>query len=277
MDKMSKKALIVDNDFFFVEFLAEVFQKKGYEAAKAYDGKEGISKLGQGSFDLISVDLVMPKIDGKEFIQVIRNQPISVYTPVIVVSGVMIERTDELREIGVDYYIAKGSAEEMEADINKVIDEIERSPVSSPSAKEILRSESIYPNQITMELMDTLDFQKAIIQSIPSGIIVVDKDARIIKANPTALDLIDKPLQDVLNSPATAIFSGNERTKLRNALKEVVHDKESKRVTLVMNLHSRKVRTSISLLRIDTKIGGWIIFLDQADNSAEKITPKGEP
>lgn len=276
MDKVSKKALIVDNDFFFVEFLAEVFQKRGYEAVKTYDGKEGISKLGQGTFDLISVDLVMPKIDGREFINVVRNRSQSVYTPVIVVSGVMIERTDELREIGTDYYIAKGSAEEMEADINRVIDEIERSTVSSPSAKEILRSESIYPDQITTELMETLDFQKAILQSIPSGIIVVDKDARIIKANPPALDLINKPLQEVLNSHVKTIFSADERTKLRNALKEVVQNKESKRVALVMNLHSRKVRTSISLLRIGTKIGGWIIFMDETDNSVEDVALKGE-
>ena len=263
MDKTSKKALIVDNDFFFVEFLAELFQKKGYESVKAHDGKEGISKLGEGTFDVLAVDLVMPKIDGREFIKVVRNLPASAYIPVIVVSGVVIDSTDELSEIGADYYVVKGSAEEIEANINEVIDHMERNPVSSPSAKGIFPSECMYPDQITTELMETLDFQKAIIQSIPLGIIVVDKDARIIQANPPALDLIDKPLEKVLNAHVTAIFSENERAILCNTLKEVVHDKESKRVTVVMNLHSRKVRTLISLLRIDTKIGGWIIFMDE--------------
>ena len=263
MDKTSKKALIVDNDFFFVEFLAELFQKKGYESVKAHDGKEGISKLGEGTFDVLAVDLVMPKIDGREFIKVVRNLPASAYIPVIVVSGVVIDSTDELSEIGADYYVVKGSAEEIEANINEVIDHMERNPVSSPSAKGIFPSECMYPDQITTELMETLDFQKAIIQSIPLGIIVVDKDARIIQANPPALDLIGKPLEKVLNAHVTAIFSENERATLCNTLKEVVHDKESKRVTVVMNLHSRKVRTLISLLRIDTKIGGWIIFMDE--------------
>ena len=43
---MARKALVVDNDFFFVEFLAELLENKGYEVVKAYDGKEGITKAG---------------------------------------------------------------------------------------------------------------------------------------------------------------------------------------------------------------------------------------
>jgi CheY-like chemotaxis protein len=36
---MQKTALVVDNDFFFVEFLGELLEKKGYKVIKAYDGK----------------------------------------------------------------------------------------------------------------------------------------------------------------------------------------------------------------------------------------------
>jgi len=42
---MQKKALVVDNDFFFVEFLSELLTKRGYQVLKAYNGKEGIAKL----------------------------------------------------------------------------------------------------------------------------------------------------------------------------------------------------------------------------------------
>jgi CheY-like chemotaxis protein len=42
---MSKSALVVDNDFFFVEFLTEFLEKRGYEVIKAYDGKEAITKF----------------------------------------------------------------------------------------------------------------------------------------------------------------------------------------------------------------------------------------
>lgn len=40
---MVKRALVVDNDFFFVEFLSEILEKRQYDVLKAYDCKECIS------------------------------------------------------------------------------------------------------------------------------------------------------------------------------------------------------------------------------------------
>jgi diguanylate cyclase (GGDEF)-like protein len=42
---MAKRALVSDNDFFFVAFLAELLEDRGYEVTKAYDGKEKIFRL----------------------------------------------------------------------------------------------------------------------------------------------------------------------------------------------------------------------------------------
>ena len=42
---MIKKALVVDSDFFFVEFLSELLAKRGYQVLKAYDGMEALSLL----------------------------------------------------------------------------------------------------------------------------------------------------------------------------------------------------------------------------------------
>jgi CheY-like chemotaxis protein len=79
---MPKKALVVDNDYFFVEFLTELLEKKGYEIAKAYDGKEGISKLEQGPVDILFVDMIMPKIDGEQLIKLIRKKfPLIIILP----------------------------------------------------------------------------------------------------------------------------------------------------------------------------------------------------
>ena len=70
---MAKKALVVDNDFFFVEFLTELLENKGYEVIKAYDGKEGISKLEEAGFNILFADLIMPKIDGLRLIKFARK------------------------------------------------------------------------------------------------------------------------------------------------------------------------------------------------------------
>ena len=71
---MQKKALIVDSDFFFVEFLSDLLEKRGYQVIKAYDGKEGIGKLEDFTVDIIFADLVLPKIDGKQLFRFIRKK-----------------------------------------------------------------------------------------------------------------------------------------------------------------------------------------------------------
>ena len=96
VNKISKKALIVDNDRFFVEFLAELLEAREYRVIKTCDGKEGISSLEQESVDLLLVDMIMPKIDGKQLINFVRTKFPDAGFPIIALSGVMIEQLDRL-------------------------------------------------------------------------------------------------------------------------------------------------------------------------------------
>ena len=64
----------MQRDFFFVEFLTELLETKGFEIIKAYDGKEGVSKLKEEDIDVLFVDLVMPKIDGRQLIRISRSK-----------------------------------------------------------------------------------------------------------------------------------------------------------------------------------------------------------
>ncbi len=125
---MAKRALVVDNDFFFVAFLSELLEDREYEVVKANDGKEGISKLKEGPFDLVFVDLIMPKIDGKQFIRFVRGRYADAGFPIVVMSATLIEQMDKIEEIGGDYYLAKGPMETMEEHLNTLIDNAEKQP-----------------------------------------------------------------------------------------------------------------------------------------------------
>ncbi|MDL1960816.1 MAG: response regulator [Deltaproteobacteria bacterium] len=122
---MSKKAIVVDNDFFFVEFLSELLQARGYQVIRTYDGKEAKSKLEQQSFDLIFVDMVMPKMDGRELIRFVRSTFPDVHFPIIALSGIIVEQLDKLDEMGADYFITKGPMEKMAKYIEMLMDKIE--------------------------------------------------------------------------------------------------------------------------------------------------------
>lgn len=263
---MSKKALVVDNDFFFVEFLTELLEKRGYEVIKAYDGKEGISKLNEGSVDLLFADLVMPKIDGKQFIKFTRKKFPDASFPIIAVSGILIEQLDGLNEIGADYYVAKGPMEQMADHVNKLMDKIEKQPFPPRNSESLLEPGKLNPRQATVELMDTVAFHQAVTESIGIGIIVVDRDVRIINANSLALTILNRSLEEVLNCPITAVFPNSEKAKLIDALKDVIRSENSGKITFYATIRSQDIRIITSPLRLEGKIAGWIVAMEDTGN-----------
>ncbi|MBW1783056.1 MAG: response regulator [Deltaproteobacteria bacterium] len=262
---MSKRALVVDNDFFFVEFLGELLEKRGYQVTKAYDGKEGLSKLETELFDILFVDLIMPKIDGIQLIKIVRRKFMDSPIPIIAVSGTLMEQIEEITDIGADYYAAKGPLDQMTDDLNALMDRMENTHISPIEKESIIESGTLYPRQVTGELIETLNFQKAITDSIGFGIVVVDKDARIINATSQALEIMDVSLGDILNKHVTSLFPQKERGALIDALKGVAKDLGLRKVSRNVHINSQKIRLTVSLLRFGGDIVGWIVAMEETD------------
>ncbi len=260
---MSKKALIVDNDFFFVEFLSDLLEKSGYQIIKAYDGKEGISKLEDGPIDLLFTDIIMPKIDGLNLIKFSRKKFPGSSLKIIAVSGALIEQFDEINKIGADYYIVKGPLEQMAAHIKTFIERVDNQQDDSYlEEKGIIKPGRLFPRQATSGLIDSMNFQHAVIESIGVGIIVVDKDTRAIKANSLALNMLNRPIEDVLNAPVTSLFPKKENARLINAFKRVVQDQGIKKIGLNIVFKAQDIKLIISLLRLNGEAIGWIIAME---------------
>ena len=80
---MSKKILIVDDEPLIVKGLKYSLEQDGYETDSAQDGEEAVNKFFAGQYDLILLDVMLPKIDGTEVCQRIRersNVPIIMLT-----------------------------------------------------------------------------------------------------------------------------------------------------------------------------------------------------
>ncbi len=262
---MSKRALVVDNDFFFVEFLTEFLEKRGYEVIKAYDGKEGMSKFEYGPFDILFADLIMPKIDGAQLIKMARQKFSDSPFPIIVISGTMMEQEEEVVNIEADYCLAKGPLEQMEDHLNALMDRIEKQGISPVEDKSIIEPGILYPRQATAELLEKLNFQKAITESIGLGIVVVDKDARIMSANSQALEIANKALENILNEPVTSLLPQKGRSPLVDALKDVARNPGLRKINFNVTAKSQKIRLAVSLLRIRGDIVGWVIAMEEID------------
>lgn len=267
---MSKKALVVDNDFFFVEFLTDLLTKRGYEVIKAYDGKEAILEIEKGPIDFLSLDMMMPKIDGKQVIRFIRWKFPDAPFPIVLISGTIIEQMDELSEIGADYYIAKGPLDEMEDYINRFMDKIEKHPLPDSDEEIFLEPGKLYPRRTIAELMDSINFQKAITESMGIGILVVDRDGRTIKANTLAIDITGKSFDEILACPVSGIFPSNENAKIVDALKRLARNQELRKITFSIAINLRKIWITASLFKLSGKIEGWIISMWETNDGEDK-------
>lgn len=262
-ERMSKKALVVDNDFFSVEFLAGILQKRGYEVYKAYDGKEGITILKEKPIDVLFVDMVMPKIDGRQMIRYTRQRFPDAQFPIVVLSGTLIEQIENIHKFGADFYIAKGPIGTMSDYINRFMDKLEKQSFPFPDHVEVLESVKLYSRPSTAELIDAMDFQEAILKCIGVGILIVDKDATIIRVNEHGLEIMQKSLGEVLNRHVTTIFSSSEKSKIVNELKKIARYRELNQIVFSASIDSKKIRNTVSLLEVNDEFVGWIIVMNE--------------
>jgi len=84
---MAKTILIVEDDKFLRELIAQKLIKEKYEIMEAIDGEEGIKKIREESPDLILLDLILPGIDGFEVLSQMQKSPETAKIPVIVLSN----------------------------------------------------------------------------------------------------------------------------------------------------------------------------------------------
>ena len=68
------KILIVEDDPSIQEILHDFIQEAGYDITLASDGVEALTKFSESHFDLILLDIMLPKIDGYSVSEVIRKK-----------------------------------------------------------------------------------------------------------------------------------------------------------------------------------------------------------
>lgn len=105
----SKKILVIDDDYVFLKVLGDGLKQKGkYTILTARDGDEGYSLAQAEKPDVILTDLMMPKVDGMNFIKKIRAHKDLQPIPIFVIS--QLSRSDKIVEaatLGVKGYIIK--------------------------------------------------------------------------------------------------------------------------------------------------------------------------
>lgn len=106
MDVKLKKILIIEDDKPLAQAMRLKLAHEGFEVTEVNDGSEGLRLLSEEKYDLVLLDLVMPKLNGFDVLEQLKkkNDP----TKVIVISNLRQEEDlKKARELGADRYLLK--------------------------------------------------------------------------------------------------------------------------------------------------------------------------
>lgn len=105
---MNKRILIVDDEEVIRKFLKIHLTKLGYEVTEAEDGQKAIDKIGEGRFDLIICDVMMPNKNGWEVVKEVKSKPELMDIPIILLTAKN-DDADMFKgyELGANYYMTK--------------------------------------------------------------------------------------------------------------------------------------------------------------------------
>ena len=105
---LNKHILVVDDEIDLVELVSYNLKKEGFTVDSASDGESALQKVRKGHYDLLSLDLMLPGIQGLEICRMLRNDPNTADLPIIILTA----KDDEVSrvlglEMGADDYIVK--------------------------------------------------------------------------------------------------------------------------------------------------------------------------
>ena len=136
---MGSKILVVDDEKLIVKGIKFSLEQDGFEVTAAYDGEEALNYIKEGNFDLVVLDVMLPKMDGLPVCQTTREFS---QIPIIMVTAKG-EDMDKIMglEYGADDYIVKPfNILELKARIKAIlrrsVRKIEVKEVSNPNVIE---------------------------------------------------------------------------------------------------------------------------------------------
>ena len=152
--------LLVDDDAQLCSLMSEFLAPHGYELVWAHDGVVGLSRALEGQYDLLILDVMLPRLDGFEMLRQIRQR---MKVPIIMLTARAGEH-DRIRglEAGADDYLLKPfAAGELLARIRAVLRRARQGSLVSPEVIELAglrlnpQTQQAWANGVPVDLTQT--------------------------------------------------------------------------------------------------------------------------
>ncbi len=129
------RILAIEDDETTAQEIVEELSSHGFEVDWASNGRDGLTRALSGHYDLITLDRMLPFVDGLTIVATMREKNID--TPVLMISALsdVDERVDGLRAGGDDYLVKPFASEEMAARVEVLLRRRSRVAVPQPKLR----------------------------------------------------------------------------------------------------------------------------------------------
>lgn len=95
---MGKKILICEDDEFLRQLYSDVLKAEGYQIEVALDGEDAYTKISAGGWDLVLLDIIMPKISGLDVMRKVKESPQPLAENKCIIFLTNLDKGEEIKE-----------------------------------------------------------------------------------------------------------------------------------------------------------------------------------
>lgn len=265
----NKIALVVDNQRLFVELLSDILEENGYEVIKAYDGMEAIKALKTQRFSLIFLDLIMPRVDGVKVLKYVRQNPLHSETPVVIVSGTILEEESAIQNLGADAYIPKGSLDQVRSHVIEFLSRL--SDKQKTPSLVFPAPPSSHPRPIVSELLKNKRHMELVLDKIGEGVIEVDPEWNVALVNPAALQIVGKSESEVIGNHIGEIFSADWCPALARTITNLIDRGGGTQELATVSYNDRVLKLHTARLLKGKDLIGHLIMIEDITSLTDQI------
>ncbi len=252
-------ALVVDNDKLSVKVLSSILTEKSYAITCAYGGLEALRILSDTSFDLVFLDLIMPRVGGDRICRYITQSPRHAHTRVFIVSGAALEGRQKIAELKPFACIAKAPYDIMRKNILSALEALN----NEPQENMLLFAEGVHVRSVVEELLFSQRHFESILSSMTEAVFELDTCGVITYVNDSARLLLDRQEWELIGRDFSGEFSEDHAAGINEALGRIMHTAHSRTADLNVRMRERELFLSFrNVVRDGEIIGATVVVND---------------
>lgn len=137
---MTRKILAVDDEPSIVKLVSAALTARGFEVVTAHDGQDALDKVALEKPDLIVLDIMMPRMDGREVARRLSANPKTAKIPIVFLSAVgdLASQLDTLEELkDVEYLTKPFEVRELGEYVEAMLDPAKRAELAQHRSRQV--------------------------------------------------------------------------------------------------------------------------------------------